>query len=304
MEIVIENQSDTQQNTPYGTLPGTSGHVPSNFYYSTLPTRLRSQQHQIQTDQVRRIDKSGLLEIPEPEPARNRSRHLTTGGENIHHTGTLPRRIDRLGLLEAVPEVPDQVQNSPELLKNDRQLTGAENKDQQLNIIKSPINVQIDKNNTPITSPYLRRQLSPIKIDNNNHRQAYVDFTGASYTKKILNSPRTNDIDDDLIKNNDSITRLSPRLKNDRLSPINNVVSSVPDVIEAHGSKKCSNDDNDGNGDDNKDKPEGERAEAEGCEHTAIESLEEARVSFKGSNKILHNDNIQTLRVIILSEQL
>jgi len=53
------------------------------------------------------------------------------------------------------------------------------------------------------------------------------------------------------------------------------------------------------------DNPPGEeRAEAEGCEHTTVESLEEDEVSFKGSNKLLDNDNVQTLRVIILSEQL
>lgn len=52
------------------------------------------------------------------------------------------------------------------------------------------------------------------------------------------------------------------------------------------------------------DLPGEERAEAEGCEHTNIENLEEGKVSFKGSNKLLDNDNVQTLRVIILSEQL
>lgn len=51
------------------------------------------------------------------------------------------------------------------------------------------------------------------------------------------------------------------------------------------------------------DLPGEERAEAEGCEHTAVENLED-KVSFKGSNKLLDNDNVQTLRVIILSEQL
>lgn len=50
--------------------------------------------------------------------------------------------------------------------------------------------------------------------------------------------------------------------------------------------------------------PGEERAEAEGCEHTTVEGLEEDEISFKGSKKLLDNDNVQTLRVIILSEQL
>lgn len=74
-------------------------------------------------------------------------------------------------------------------------------------------------------------------------------------------------------------------------------MSAIPDVIEAHGSRVA--------GQQKENGPEGERAEAEGCERSATDGHEEtSRVSFKGANKILHNDNIQTLRVIILSEQL
>lgn len=81
----------------------------------------------------------------------------------------------------------------------------------------------------------------------------------------------------------------SPKSRTNGHAPMKTL--SIPDLIEAHGTLAI--------------RPEGERAEAEGCEHTAVESVEEARVSFKAPNKLLpHSENIQTLRVIILSEQL
>lgn len=163
-------------------------------------------------------------------------------------------------------------------------------------------------------------------LDPRAGRQTYVDLTGASYTRACANSPivvssRAADppsnalnIKEDCKEKKhppDCLGRLSPKSRGDK-SPLK--VSSIPDVIEAHGSRVTGTSASSGNagnaiggkaGSLSKETPEGERAEAEGCEHTAIESLEETRVSFKASNKLLqHNDNIQTLRVIILSEQL
>lgn len=399
MEIVIENPTDsTSMITPtpttgYGTLPrpavahhsyrvphvdGTSPTAVAD-YYGTLPPRGRPHLSPIQsqpafdvTSTVRRVDKSGLLEIIEPEPSRGRPRHLT-GAENSGLSATLNRRIDRSGLLEAVPEVPDQLlsQKSPDLnIKSteersitERHLTGAEidHKDQTLRPCLSPRPIKTltehskheEKDSSTVhlvasSSPYSRRNLPSPKsttestsvIGNSDsdlrsrgqftnvstnpkfltgtlesrgvRQQPYVDLTGASYTRACANSPimvssrttstlETKTVDTDDTKDTrkqppDCLGRLSPRSKGDRQSPL--TVSAIPDVIEAHGSSRVISRNTETDG------PKGERAEAEGCEHTAIESLEESRVSFKASNKLLHNDNIQTLRVIILSEQL
>lgn len=51
--------------------------------------------------------------------------------------------------------------------------------------------------------------------------------------------------------------------------------------------------------------PEGERAEAEGCEHGPTRNLlKDGESSKRADNEFADNDGIQTLRVIILSEQL
>lgn len=50
--------------------------------------------------------------------------------------------------------------------------------------------------------------------------------------------------------------------------------------------------------------PEGERAEAEGCEHGSSRNLMKNGESSQRSEEFVDNDGIQTLRVIILSEQL
>jgi hypothetical protein len=352
MEIVIENPSDASMptsNSGFKSLPGQ--------YYGTLPFRKRphiiTQPDFDVTTPVRRVDKSGLLEIAEPEIPRCRlqPQHL----------------IDRMCLLEAVPEVPDQLQGqSPELntltrsTENsrvarsivERHLTGAEidKRDQQNRgtTTTSPRSSRsmIDKSlstSALLSSPYFRRgQTSPkssgktcstdtmidsiesesrsqfsnkstkfLPIDSlsRNTREPYVDLTGATYTKSRVNSPlvatsMSGESEEERDgrrqqqqqqQQPDCLTKLSPRSRDDKTSS-SMPVSSIPDVIEAHESK--------GRGDGDKEVGRGQRAEAEGCEHTAIESLEETRVSFKASNKLLHNDNIQTLRVIILSEQL
>ncbi|KAH0566779.1 hypothetical protein KQX54_004105 [Cotesia glomerata] len=385
MEIVIENPTDsstpitpiTSINPNFGTLPGPHRQsyrvhgidsAPAD-YYGTLP--LRAPRHMVpvspaefEPTQVRRVDKSGLLEIVEP-----RTRHLTGAENSLGHptgvggSGTLNRRIDRSGLLEAVPEVPDQLllppPKSPETslkaktkIKDDsasisqnrsiseRLLTGAEiDKDisraGSLSQDETPsINV------TQSNSPYARRHLinqnqtadSPSNVNSSNvptkfldpriGRQTYVDLTGASYTRVPAPDSSILSTKEEVKEKKhppDCLGRLSPKSRDK--SPLK-VVSSIPDVIEAHGSRSLvTGAGNEAKGEGAgknapktapgsinkggaKETPEGERAEAEGCEHTAIESLEETRVSFKASNKLLHNDNIQTLRVIILSEQL
>ena len=165
-----------------------------------------------------------------------------------------------------------------------------------------------NRNSLTCVSPSTTKFL-PIDALSPRCRQSYVDLTGATYTRSTVTSPltisrtsldttQTNSSETENTKRQqpDCLGRLNPRLRGQ--SPL--TMSVIPDVIEAHGSRSHGRD----HENSDKDAPEGERAEAEGCEHTAIESLEETRVSFKTPNKILHNDNIQTLRVIILSEQL
>ncbi|XP_051161289.1 uncharacterized protein LOC127281573 [Leptopilina boulardi] len=365
MEIVIENPGSTSPTNPgivvhphihrpcsnrsiYGTdLTSTSSGV---NYYATLPPRLRN--HHIvpggsdldgasTTSSVRRVDRSGLLEISDLEPPRNRSRHLT-GAENL---GTLSRRVDRSGLLEAVPEVPDQCQGgncaSDELSESDvnnrcsiidRHLTGAEINKKTLSprLLRSPIESlkrrsfeSVEEVNSPTVSSsnlHPRYQtiskslrsttkLIPSETSSSVTATTQLDITKENNEKTFSNSPlplsrpcsrnssinetTINDIQDYKEMKPDCLGRISPRLRNDRHSPM--TLSSIPDVIEAHGSSASNSQTRN---------EVGERAEAEGCEHTAIESLEESRVSFKTSQKILHNDNIQAVHVFILSEQL
>lgn len=322
-------------------------------YYATLPPRLRN--HHIvpgsdldgaSTTSVRRVDRSGLLEISDLEPPRSRQRHLT-GAENLSHSGTLSRRVDRSGLLEAVPEVPDQVNCASDEIPSmselerrsivDRHLTGAENSKKlpSPRLSRSPLETEkrrsfesSDEIGSPTVSSNLHprfqstqksanalrstTKFAPIEpqstdlchhsLDSNVAKDVVSEKTSFS----MLNSPlplsrpcsRTsietpNDTQDCKEMKPDCLGRISPRLRNDRHSPM--TLSSIPDVIEAHGSASTER---------NSRAPEGERAEAEGCEHTAIESLEESRVTFKTPNKILHNDNIQAVHVFILSEQL
>lgn len=368
------SSSLTSLSSPSSTSP--SNH-PQNHYYGTLPMRKRpqlikqQQQHDFDlSTSVRRVDKSGLLEIPEPEPQRS--------------TRPTTHLIDRMCQLEAVPEVPDHIYSqSPELNKLtrcnsdnlrltrsiiERHLTGAEidnnnkidNKQYQNTITLSP-NLSIQKQQkllTEQTNNFIHHHhhqqqhnnhnhnhgqqtikkfdcnnknlmdIDDIKyknistkylpidtIGNNSRQSSYVDLTGATYTKstgnnlsssssssKVTLSNNCDDIIDKQKQSPDCLSKYSPKSINDNKKIIQ--TSSIPDVIEAHGSKVVNCDNNGNDNDDNKNIPRGERAEAEGCEHTAIESSEEARVSFKASNKLLHNDNIQTLRVIILSEQL
>lgn len=379
MEIVIENPGGTSPTNPEmvvhphlhrpcRSIYGTDLASPGVNYYATLPPRLRN--HQLapgsdldgaSTTSVRRVDRSGLLEIPELEPARSRPRNLT-GAENLGHTGTLSRRVDRSGLLEAVPEVPDQCQGncasdeiSPALEGGrtrpnvDRHLTGAEINKQTSTLSPrssvSPVepgkrrsfesvasleegnpvpgggsptvstNLHYRYQNSPKSGSGLRTSTKFVPIESQSSDSCQpIDSNlvkeGYDKPRSSINSPLTlsrpcsrtstenrGEAQESKEKKPDCLGRISPRLRSDRLSPM--TLSSIPDVIEAHGSASSGR-----NSQARNNAPEGERAEAEGCEHTAIESLEETRVSFKANNKVLHNDNIQAVHVFILSEQL
>lgn len=358
---------------PCRSIYGTDLASPGVNYYATLPPRLRNH-HLVpgsdldgtSTTSMRRVDRSGLLEIPELEPPRSRPRHLT-GAESLGHTGTLSRRIDRSGLLEAVPEVPDQCQGncaSDEISGTseggqsrsivDRHPTGAEISRQTPSVSprssRSPIDpgkkrsfestASMEEVNpvpgggspTVSSNPHVRFQscpkpgsglrtltkFVPIEQPSRDAQSADsschpVDISSGKEDKprSSISSPLTlprpcsrtsienpGETHDSKEKKPDCLGRISPRLRSDRLSPM--TLSSIPDVIEAHGSSVSTG----RNSQARNNAPEGERAEAEGCEHTAIESHEETRVSFKAPNKILHNDNIQAVHVFILSEQL
>ncbi|KAJ8673218.1 hypothetical protein QAD02_004480 [Eretmocerus hayati] len=92
----------------------------------------------------------------------------------------------------------------------------------------------------------------------------------------------------------DCLGRLSPRQRGDRPQM---TLSSIPDVIEAHETNT------------------GERAEAEGCEHSgALDAVEEARIQSQtatatktdanANNAGNQGSGLQAVHVIILSEQL
>lgn len=334
MEIVIE--SDPLYR-PSSTSPGGGGGggylrspvtaqpplVSSNnaFYYATLPrgNRLAGPVQDTldgapTTTSVRRVDKSGLLEISDLEPAGT-GRRLLTGAES--HVGTLSRRRDRSGLLEAVPEVPDQCSHprlaSEELLaaaatarsmvERQQHLLGAET-----DIVESALfrrrSFATTDSSQDSTSTSMSMRENEAEPSNNNpatRSQPRVKFAPMDDSCNTI-LPASTNLDE--IKESqpsrkssvvDCLGRLSPRQR-DKHAPM--TLSNIPDVIETAATTTS------GSG------PEGERAEAEGCEHTAIESLEEGRVSYKGAttgsanSKTAHNDNIQAVHVIILSEQL
>lgn len=303
---------------------------------------------------VRRIDKSGLLEIAETDPVTCPRPCVLTGAEDVAARAIL--RIDRSGLLEAVPEAVDQLEehNGDATTKMLDEAAGGETLK-----VDADVNPHVFEDGCLLERPSsLEGQACPDEVD---MRARSADF------KVLSGSPRAQL---DVSKATERLPHLpfSPglsirRLRNDpsRRSPLTSrytdgdsacglrnqrspeftakctatgLASRKPadpsqsPVTRERSQVGCTKDNVDpasidsnvpavdaiktpresllarGSAEQKDDPPGEERAEAEGCEHTTVESLEEDEVSFKGSNKLLDNDNVQTLRVIILSEQL
>lgn len=260
MEIVIENEPTTIIPPPPP--PAKFHHHSPNFtsagfyHFATLPRGQKSASTMTIANNdlllqqgPKRVDKSGLL------PASNSDQCLARP------------RIDRSGLLEAVPELPDQIVNLKEL---PRTVPGAE------------VEITINNNN-------IRRRSSDESIQTKTgHRVQFAPTT--------------------IIVEKDSSTFVADVVDEDtKKHHLSNV---VPDVIEAHhngcGGSTSSSSTSDAGGSG---EPEGERAEAEGCEQHNKENhhLDERynKSTTNSSNTAQgKNDNIQAVHVIILSEQL
>lgn len=328
MEIVIE--SDPYQPRPSSASPAPTYlrtspqqqlpppppliNTNSAFYYATLPRGRTITSAETPSSGARRVDKSGLLEISDPS--------LHQQPPSISHCATLSRRMDRPVLLEAVPEVPDQCPKHRELLA-----TAAANAARSMIERRQHL---LGAETDAIESALFRRrsfatdsQDSTSTISVQTDEEAVVPSTKKTRVKFALDEIQANTVlpppsSFDEIKEikepiksslKDCLGRLSPRQRQQQVT-----LSNIPDVIEAHGTsstpasttttvstttKSIKKDS----------APQGERAEAEGCEHTNIESVE----SYKGGSgggsgsngKVAaHNDNIQAVHVIILSEQL
>lgn len=314
---------------------------------------------------ARRIDKSGLLEVSETDPATYpRSCALT---KDVVGTRSSSLRVDRMGLLEAVPEDVD----APEEHCGDGSATTKTLDEAATVPLGETLKVEADVHSR-----------SPFKFDDSHlleppssleGRSDEVDTWNRTADIKVLTgSPRAHlDVSiavEKLWKRRTELTHLpsSPastlrRLRNDpsRASPLINrgadadaarlrnqkspefaaksttansasrkfTDSSQSPIMRDRlqlGYSKDNFDPTSINSDDpavdaktlrgesllaigNEQKNESssgeKRVEAEGCEHTVVESVKEKKVSFKGSNK-LPDDNVQTPRVIILSERL
>lgn len=302
MEIVIENPGEL---TPRGHA------LPSAEYFASLANqRLLTGAEVDGSTPVRRVDRSGLLEMP-----------LTQQQQQKQHPETTSRRIDRSGLLESVSEVPDHVAYAKSRLlegatvvgKEERRLTGAEEdgpssltlprfrsreRRASYDTSKQSFDDNESNENTACFGNISRNGFDKGVNNSMNHVEKMV----ARFSPSRTPTPTELGGGERLKTKNEGVGRLSPRPKNDHRVSSPGALS-IPDVIEAHEPPPNTN--NSRTNENNDSGPEGERAEAEGCEHTAIENLEEGRVAFKAPKKINHNnDNIQTLRVIILSEQL
>lgn len=311
---------------------------------------------------VRRIDKSGLLEIAETDPVTCSRPCVLTGAEDVAARGLSSLRIDRSGLLEAVPEAADQPEehNGDATTKLLDEAAGV-SRGETLKV-DADVNPHVFEGGCLLERPSsLEGQACPDEVD---ARARSADF------KVLSGSPRAQL---DVSKATERLPHLpfSPglslrRLWNDpsRRSPLTSRCADAdstraprnqrsPEFAASSASRKpvdpsqspitrersqvgCTKNNVDpasidsdvpaaaaaaavavnaikmpresllasGSAEREDDPPGEERAEAEGCEHTTVESLEQDEVSFKGSNKLLDNDNVQTLRVIILSEQL
>ncbi|KAL0113161.1 hypothetical protein PUN28_012383 [Cardiocondyla obscurior] len=304
---------------------------------------------------VRRIDKSGLLEIAETDLVTCPRPCVLTGAEDVR---AVSLRVDRSGLLESVPEAVDQLeeQNGGAITKMLDEAAGV-SQGETLEV-DADVNPCVFESSCLLERPSsLEGQACPDEVDLKSHSadfkvlgespRAQLDVSKATERlphlpfspslHRLRNDPSRKSplnaryVDADLARGSrnqrspeftakcTAVSSISGKPVNASQSPTtrersqaactkNNVDSvsidsniTVVDASKTPRESLLAGEDAEKREDD---PPGEERAEAEGCEHTTVESLEEAKVSFKGSNKLLDNDNVQTLRVIILSEQL
>lgn len=304
---------------------------------------------------VRRIDKSGLLEIAETDPVTYPRPCVLTGAEDVTARG-LSLRVDRSGLLEAVPEAADQPEehnggmttklldeaagvSRGETLKVDADVNpcvfedgcllerpsslegqacpdevDARARSADFKVLSGSPRTQLDVSKATERLPHLafspgpslrhfrndpskRSPLTTRDVDSARdlRNQRSPDFA-ATYTAAGSASKKPADPQSPITRERSQVgctkSNVDPASIDSDVPAVNTIKTSHESLL-ARGSAV------------QKDDPPGEeRAEAEGCEHTTVESLEKDEVSFKGSNKLLDSDNVQTLRVIILSEQL
>lgn len=304
---------------------------------------------------VRRIDKSGLLEIAETDPVTCPRPCVLTGAEDAR-AGSL--RVDRSGLLESVPEAVDQPEehnggatttmldeaagvSRGETLKVDADVNPRVFEDGCLLERPSSLEGQACPDEAdPRVHPADFKVLSgspraQLDISKATERLPHLPFSPGLSLRRLRNDPsrrspltsRCVDADSARGPRNQRSPDTTAKCTASTASRKPGDTSQSPTTRERSqtGCAKSNVDpasvDSDaptmatiktpreslharGGAGQVDDPPGEERAEAEGCEHTTVESLEEDEVSFKGSNKLLDNDNVQTLRVIILSEQL
>lgn len=295
---------------------------------------------------VRRVDKSGLLEIAETDPVTCPRPCVLTGAEDVV-AHPVPLRIDRSGLLEAVPEAIDQLEehynndSATKMLDEAASLPRGETLK-----VDADVNPRVFEGGCLLERPSsLEGQACPDEVDTKGRTVdvkalTEIHFDASKATERLSHLPFSPGSTLRLPSRNDPsrtspltgrsrnqtspefaarytsasrklanpsqnpITRERPQVGCSKDDPAQSTVleESAVDTSETRHESLLAKE----SAEQEEDDPPGEeRAEAEGCEHTTVENLEEDEVSsFKGSNKLLDNDNVQTLRVIILSEQL
>jgi len=313
---------------------------------------------------VRRIDKSGLLEIAETDPVTCPRPCVLTGAEDVAARAA-SLRVDRSGLLEAVPEAADQSEEhcnnggdsdgerdtsvtAQTTTRTSDEVTAAPSRGGTLRV-DVDVNPHVFEGGCLLERPSsLEGQACPDEVDARVRSADVMVLTGSPRTRYDVSkaaerlshlpfSPglslrrlrvdplRVSPLSDRRVDSDSMRSRIerSPELAA-KYNPVNATPRKLSKPPHSPKDSECSKskldpvDSSDPtigtsreslllakrSAEHEDDLPGEERAEAEGCEHTTVENLEEDKVSFKGSNKLLDNDNVQTLRVIILSEQL
>lgn len=356
--------------------------LPADDYYARSRRELTSYERDLDGASapvtVRRVGKSGLLEIAETDTIRGR---VFTGAEDVATRPAASLRLDRSGLLEAVPEAVDQLEedcNNNGGASNEHDATMRTFDNEEAGEVTS--RGETFKMDADVDPRVFDRTCCAPEQPSSSEGQACQDEVSTRVhsadiqvpagsprfdvstkaTERLpphllsfspgpsLRRPRGDSSRGSSLLTNRcaDVDSFAARLRNQRspeftakYSPANStpmnlhgtltssLTTATSPIMRGQPQTRCSKDpasldsmvdvstdpikasrdsllakgsteqEDDG-------LPGEERAEAEGCEHTAVEGLEEDDVSFKGSNKLLDNDNVQTLRVIILSEQL